>query len=153
MQIIRHALPLLIGGFLIVFGMLKFTGGAHIFPYIEYKAAALGLPFSGLFFPLVNWAVGALEIAAGTLIIAPMTRKIGSLAALLPFTGAVGFHLSPLLGVTTPNGYSETFSAAVLAKGGPFGAADFSSDASMSLFLIAAAMLALALANVGVQRR
>ena len=52
MAILRWGLALAVGGFLIFFGVMKFTGGAHIFPFIEYKAAAAGVPFADFAYPL-----------------------------------------------------------------------------------------------------
>ncbi len=147
MTIAKWIAALAIGGFLILFGVTKFTGGAHIFPYIEYKAVALGFPMADLFFPLVNYAVGLLELAAGVLIIIPLTRKIGSLIAVAPFLGAVIFHLSPLLGVVTPDGYADPAPALALKSGGPFLAEHFSASASPTLFTMAFVMLVIAVVN------
>lgn len=153
MTIIKWALALVLGGFLIVFGVTKFTGGAHIFPYIEFKAGALGFPMAELFFPLVNYATGALEIVAGLLVIIPATRRLGALIAVAPLLGAVVFHLSPLLGVKTPDGYATPVPTEALAAGGPFIRDHFSDGASMTLFTMAASMLVVALINLFVQRR
>ena len=153
MTLIKWALALIVGGFLIFFGIMKFTGGAHIFPYIEYKAAGFGLPFASFFFPLVNWATGALEILAGALVVLPLTRRFGALLAVLPLFGAVVFHLSPVLGVVTPDGFSDPVPTAALSAGGPFARTDFSDGASATLFTIAAVMLAIAIVNALVQRR
>jgi len=132
---------------------MKFAGGAHIFPYIEYKAVAAGFPMAELFYPLVNYATGGLEILAGALVILPMTRAIGSKLAVLPLLGAVVFHLSPLLGVSTPDGYATPSPVEALAAGGPFLREHFTSGESMTLFSMAAGMLVVALINLVVQRR
>ncbi|MEO0399894.1 MAG: hypothetical protein AAF224_10800 [Pseudomonadota bacterium] len=153
MTYIRWGAALIIGGFLLFFGATKFSGGAHIFPYIEYKATALNFPFADLFYPFVNWATGALEIVAGALLILPMTRRLGAGLAVLPFLGAIGFHLSPLLGVVTPDGYAAIAPSEALVLGGPFTASDFSAASSPALFTIAAAMLVVAIVNVVLQRR
>ena len=152
MSILRWVLALGVGGFLIFFGVMKFTGGAHIFPYIEYKASGLGVPFAEFAYPLLNYAVGALEIFAGVLVILPMTRRLGAGVAILPFFGAVMFHLSPFLGVSTPAGYADDFSADVLADGGPFALADFTSEMTTALFMIAVGGLIAAIINLIVQR-
>ncbi|VAW00694.1 hypothetical protein MNBD_ALPHA05-1161 [hydrothermal vent metagenome] len=151
MTILKWVLALAIGGFLIMMGVMKFTGDAHIFPYIEYKAAAAGLPFASLAYPLGNYLTGALELVAGVTVILPMTRKIGSLLAVLPVLGAVIFHLSPALGIVTPSGYADPKPVEALAAGGPFTAADFSGDTNM-LFMMAAGGLLLAIINLIVQR-
>lgn len=152
MIFLRWGLALGVGGFLLFMGFTKFTGGAHIFPYIEYKAAGLGVPFAELAFPLGNLATGVLEMLAGVLVILPMTRRIGAPLAVLPFLGAVGFHLSPFLGVSTPAGYADPRPADVLATGGPFAASDFSPEMTTALFMLAAAGLLAAIVNLIVQR-
>ena len=156
MAIAKWILSLAVGGFLIVFGVTKFTGGAHIFPLIEMNATALGFPLADLFFPLVNYATGALEIVAGALVILPMTRaKIGAYLAVLPFLGALVFHISPLLGVITPNGYAEGADGleAALASGGGFTAQHFTAETGPVLFGLAAVFLVLAIVNAALHRR
>ncbi|MBT8471754.1 MAG: hypothetical protein KJN99_04060, partial [Marinicaulis sp.] len=69
-------MALAVGGFLLFMGATKFSGRAHIFPYIEYKAAAGGIPFAEHAFPVGNLATGALEILAGLLVIIPPTRQL-----------------------------------------------------------------------------
>lgn len=155
MTLAKWILSLAIGGFLIMFGITKFTGGAHIFPLIEMKATAAGLPFSDLFFPLVNYATGALELIAGLAIIMPMTRKsFGALLAIVPFLGAFVFHISPFLGVITPNGYAENADGleAALAAGSGFEPSHFTVDSSPFLFVLATGFLILALANAYLHR-
>ncbi len=153
MNIVKWILSLAVGGFLILFGITKFTGGAHIFPVIEMKAAALGFPASDLFFPLVNYATGALELVAGALVILPMTRKIGAPLAVLPFLGAVVFHISPLLGVVTPEAFNTDNAtlADALSAGGPF-VADHFTGSTPVLFILAAVFLLLSAANAFLQR-
>lgn len=156
MNIAKWILSLVVGGFLIVMGITKFTGGAHIFPLIEMQASGLGFPMADLFFPLVNYATGALEVVAGTLVILPMTRaKIGAPLAVLPFLGAVVFHISPLLGVVTPNGYAEGADGldAALAAGKGFTPEHFTAETGPSLFIMAAAFLVLAIVNAALHRR
>ena len=152
MSVIRWIFALAVGGFLIFFGVMKFTGGAHIFPYIEYKAAGAGVPMAELAYPLGNYATGALELLAGVLVILPMTRSFGAKLAVLPFLGAVIFHLSPYLGVTTPVGYADPKPVDVLAAGGPFARSDFSEATTTMLFMMALGGLIAAIVNVFVQR-
>ena len=153
MTVLRWILALAVGGFLLMMGVMKFTGGAHIFPYIEFKAAEAGLPFAELAYPLGNYATGAVELLAGVLVILPITRRIGALLGVLPFVGAVLFHLSPALGVVTPTGYADPAPAEALAAGGPFAAADFAASETSMLFMMAAAGLVLAVVNLIVQRK
>ncbi len=152
MTIVKWALALGIGGFLLMFGFTKFSGGAHIFPLIELKASGAGLPFAELAFPLGNYATGALEVIAGALLILPATRQIGTKLAVLPFLGAVVFHLSPFLGISTPTGFADPKPVDVLAAGGPFARTDFAATETTALFMIAVAGLVAALVNLIVQR-
>ena len=152
MTIVKWALALAIGGFLLMFGFTKFSGGAHIFPLIELKASGAGLPFAELAFPLGNYATGALEVIAGALVILPATRQIGAKLAVLPFLGAVVFHLSPFLGITTPTGFADPKPVDVLAAGGPFARTDFAATETTALFMIAVVGLVAAIVNVVVQR-
>lgn len=152
MTIVKWILALAVGGFLLMFGFTKFSGGAHIFPYIEFKAAGAGAPFAELAYPLGNYATGALELLAGVLVILPMTRKLGAKLAALPFLGAVMFHLSPLLGISTPTGYADPKPVEALAAGGPFARTDFAATETTMLFMMAALGLVAAIVNLIVQR-
>lgn len=152
MTILRWVLALAVGGFLLMMGVMKFSGAAHIFPLIEMKATALGMPMAGLAYPLGNYATGALELLAGVLVILPMTRKLGAQLSVLPFLGAVVFHLSPLLGVSTPAGYADPKPVEALSAGGPFTAADFSSETTTMLFMMAMAGLIASIVNLIIQR-
>jgi len=139
MTIAKWILSLAVGGFLIMMGITKFTGGAHIFPLIEMKALGLGFPLADLF-----------------LVILPMTRaKFGAPLAVLPFLGAVVFHLSPLLGVVTPNGYAEGAESldAALVSGSGFTAEHFTAETGPTLFAMAAVFLVLAIVNFALHRR
>lgn len=153
MTIFKWGLALLVGGFLLFFGFMKFSGAAFIFPYIEYRATAAGLPFANLAWPLGNYAVGAVEILAGALVLAPQTRRLGALVAVAPFLGAVLVHLSPYLGVVTPADFASPKPEAALAAGEGFVRAHFTAEESPTLFAIAAGMLLVSLANLFVQRR
>jgi len=151
MMALRWLLALAVGGFLIMFGGMKFSGGAHIFPYMEYKAAGAGLPFAEYAYPMGNYATGALELIAGLLVILPATRRFGAVLCVLPFLGAVIAHLSPALGVTTPTGYADPKPVEALSAGGPFAAGDFAATDSNMLFMMAAGGLVAAIINLIVQ--
>lgn len=56
-----------------------------------------------LFEPYLRYATGVAEIAAAVLLIWPRSRQIGALLASAVTLGAIGFHLSPWLGVELPN--------------------------------------------------
>ncbi|MGF1543948.1 MAG: hypothetical protein ACFB00_05535 [Parvularculaceae bacterium] len=153
MKFAHWILTAVVGLFLVAFGALKFTDGAHIFPLIEYKASAIGAPFAELVYPQLNYVVGATEILAGLLTLLPFTRRFGASFAVLPFVGAAAFHLSPLLGVTTPVGYAGGTPPVALPNGGPFAASDFAAETTPVLFALAAGMLVLSLINASLARR
>lgn len=153
MTILKWLLALAVGGFLLAFGIMKFAGAAFIFPYIEFKAGAAGLPLADLAWPLGNYAVGAVEVLAGALVILPMTRKLGSLLAVAPLLGAVIVHLSPYLGVTTPLDFADPKPVEALAAGGGFVRDNFTAETGPMLFVMASVMLAVAMLNLLVQRR
>ncbi len=157
MAIVKKVLPFAVGIFLLVFGGLKF-GGAHIFQFMEYNATRMGLPLADLLYPVANYATGLLEIAAGVLVMLPQTRvRIGAPLAVLPFLGAFLFHLSPLLGVTTPDGFNtEAVDGVIpleqaLAQGSGFAREHFvplqPSAESPVLFILAVVFLGVAVAN------
>ncbi len=116
MAIVKWLLAIVTGGFLVAFGVMKFTT-AHIFQFIEAKATLEGLPLADLFHPEVNAVVGGAEIAAGALILLGVLlsldniRRLGALLAVALIGGAVGFHLSPYLGINTPTGLSVNAAA------------------------------------------
>jgi uncharacterized membrane protein YphA (DoxX/SURF4 family) len=153
MTILRWALALAVGGFLLFFGYLKFSGAAFIFPYIEYRAGDLGLPFAALAYPLGNNLVGLTEIAAGILVLLPFTRRIGSAFAVLPFLGAVIVHLTPYLGVVTPADFADPKPVAALEAGSGFVREHFTAETAPALFIIAVVMLAVSVVNAVLQRR
>ena len=152
MTILKWILALAVGGFLLFFGYLKFSGAAFIFPYIEFKAGSADLPLAGLAFPLGNWLVGATEILAGLLVIVPFTRRIGAAFAVLPFLGAVIIHLSPYLGIVTPLDFAAEKPVAALAAGSGFFREHFTAETGSTLFMIAVGMLIISLVNLVVQR-
>ena len=158
MNVMKWGLSLAVGLFLIVFGVTKFTGGAHIFPLIEMKGTALGFPLAGLFYPLVNYATGVLEFVTGVLVVLPKTReRFGAPFAVVPFFGAFVFHLSPLLGVKTPGGYAlaedgSRLADTALRTGGGFEPSHFAGPEGYALFGLAAVFLALAVVNAWLHR-
>lgn len=123
MSIINRILTSALGLFLISSGLVKFTGG-HVFHYIEYQS---GLD---VFYPYVNHATGAAEVLAGAFIMFHATRLAGSATAAGIMVGAVGFHLSPWLGVSMPTGLDEGAAA-------PWTADDFSASTSPISFVLA----------------
>ena len=100
-----------LGLFLVSAGVAKFTTG-HVFQYIEHQSGV------DLFHPYVNHLTGVAELVAGVLILIPRTRLLGGLVAAGVLVGAVGFHLSPWLGISIPTGLVDGAAA-------PWGAEDF----------------------------
>lgn len=123
MSIINRILTAALGLFLISSGLAKFAGG-HVFQYIEYQS---GLD---VFYPYVNHATGVAEVLAGGFILFRATRLAGSATAAGIMVGAVGFHLSPWLGISIPTGLTEGATA-------PWTAADFAATTSPISFVLA----------------
>jgi uncharacterized membrane protein YphA (DoxX/SURF4 family) len=123
MSLVNRILTYALGLFLISSGITKFVGG-HVFQYIEYQ--------SGLdaFYPYVNHATGIAEVLAGGFILFGATRLAGGAMAAGIMVGAVGFHLSPWLGVSIPTGLAEEASA-------PWTAGDFAETTSPMSFVLA----------------
>lgn len=153
MRALHWGLAIVLGLFLLGMGVMKFTG-AHIFQFIEARAAAEGLPLAGYFYPLMNNLVGAAEIIAGALILIPATRFLGSVLGAGIIAGALAFHLSgyvglPYLGIATPTGLAE-------GAAPPWDMSDFvpadPAQYSPMLFILALAMFAVALANIALSR-
>ncbi|MGD2134409.1 MAG: hypothetical protein PVI23_16585 [Maricaulaceae bacterium] len=154
MGIVRWVVAIVLAVFLIGIGAMKFAG-AHIFQFIEAKATANGLPLADLFYPQINYAVGGAEIIAGLLILLPATRMLGGLLGAGVITGAIAFHLSPLvgmdyLGVVTPTGFAD--GAAAPWELNDFVPAD-PAEYSPMLFIVAVVMFFVALANLALSRR
>lgn len=156
-NIVRWGVAIALGLFLIAFGVTKFTG-AHIFQFIEANAAAKDLPLQGLFHPTLNMITGVAEILAGVLVLVPATRAVGGLLGLGVIGGAIVFHVSPYLGVSTPAGFAETADGApwtLAAQASDTVAADFPPVAEYSpfLFILAVVMFLVALANLALSRK
>lgn len=109
--------------FLISSGAAKF-GGGHVFQYIEHKSGI------DLFHPFSNYVVGVAEVVAGAFILFRRTRLAGASVASVVMVGAVAFHLSPWLGVSTPTGLTEGAAA-------PWTADDFVSTTTVVPFALA----------------
>lgn len=139
MTLFKWVLAIVLGLFLIAFGIMKFTGPNPIFAWIEFRS---GLGFAE---PFGAWMTGVMEILAGLLVIVPATRKVGALLGTGVIGGAVAMHLSPFLGVATPAGFTE---GAVR----PWDASDFL-PTETGLFYLALVMLILALTNLWLARR
>lgn len=93
---LSHAPALLLAAFLAFMGVQKFGAENIIFATIAEKSGI------ALFEPVVRTIVGASEIIAAALLLIPRMRLIGATGALGIIGGAIGFHLSPWLGISVP---------------------------------------------------
>lgn len=80
----------------VFFGVQKFGATNPIFSIIAERSGI------SLFEPVVRMATGVGELAAAALLLYPKTRNLGVLAGLAILIGAIGFHLSPWLGINVP---------------------------------------------------
>lgn len=95
-RILPHAPAFLLAAFLVFMGVQKFGPENIIFATIAHRSGI------GLFEPVIRIVVGVSEIAVAGLLLAPRLRLYGALGAIGVIGGAIGFHLSPWLGVATP---------------------------------------------------
>jgi len=110
MQKFYKYLPLALGAGFLFFGAQKF-GAAN--PVFEIIADRSGID---LFEPLIRRLTGVAELTAGILLILPLTRAYASLLGLGILAGAIGFHLSPWLGINVPGiGHGLFFTAVIMA--------------------------------------
>jgi len=96
----KHKFPLILSlilaaGF-VFFGAQKFGAENIVF---ETLAERSGI---ALFEPYIRIFTGVSEIAAAILLLIPRTRLVGALMGLGLLVGAIGFHLSPWLGINVP---------------------------------------------------
>jgi hypothetical protein len=92
-KLLAHAPALLLAAFLVMMGVQKFGAENVIFATIAEKSGI------SLFEPTIRMLVGVSEIAAALLLLLPKTRLLGALGAVAIIGGAIGFHLSPWLGI------------------------------------------------------
>jgi uncharacterized membrane protein YphA (DoxX/SURF4 family) len=123
MSLLNRILAYALGVFLVSSGIAKFAGG-HVFQYIEYQSNL------DIFYPYVNHATGMAEILAGVFILIRTTRLAGAAIATGVMAGAIGFHLSPWLGVSMPTGLVDGATA-------PWTAADFTPTTTSLTFVLA----------------
>ncbi len=94
MTIMRWVMALMLAAFFIYMGAQKFGTHNVIFDIIAQKSGI------SLFEPQIRVMTGVAEIFAALLIIAPKFRVQGLMLALAILIGAIGFHLSPWLGIS-----------------------------------------------------
>lgn len=80
----------------IFFGVQKFGAENIVFETIAERS---GL---GFFEPHVRMMTGVAELLSAVLLLVPKTRLLGALAGTGVLLGAIGFHLSPWLGINVP---------------------------------------------------
>ena len=102
-------LALVVAAGFIFFGVQKFGSENIIFATIAERSGI------SLFEPLIRMLTGVAEVGTAILILIPRTRFLGALAGLGVLAGAIGFHLSPWLGINVPGiGHGLFITALVL---------------------------------------
>jgi len=101
MTAIRWILALILAGMFLFMASFKFmpeiTGEANpVFPLIAKNTGI------ALIEPYMRWLTGVMEVLAALLLIMPRTRMLGGLLALCIMVGALGSHLTPVLGIDVP---------------------------------------------------
>ena len=90
------ALSLVVAAGFIFFGVQKFGATNPIFSIIAERTGI------SLFEPVIRTLTGVAELGVAALILIPRTRLLGALGGVGLVVGAVGFHLSPWLGINVP---------------------------------------------------
>ena len=99
-------LALIVAAGFFFFGAQKFGSENIIFATIAERSGI------SLFEPLIRMLTGVAEVGTAILILIPRTRLLGALAGLGVLAGAIGFHLSPWLGINVPGiGHGLFFTA------------------------------------------
>ncbi|MEQ1808606.1 MAG: hypothetical protein ABL889_01680 [Terricaulis sp.] len=135
------------GALVFLVGLPKFIGPEPN-PIFALIAGRTGVD---LFEPYIRYATGAAEFTAALLLIIPRTRFFGALLAGGVTLGAIGFHLSPFLGVQIPQ---MDRLVALLQEGRSVSEIDamaLPTDGGM-LFMLALAFLAVAAALAWLER-
>ena len=103
-------LPFLLGAGFLFFGAQKFGATNPVFGIIADRSGI------SLFEPTIRYLTGVGEIVAGLLLLIPkiLSRKAGTLIGLAILIGAIGFHLSPWLGINVPGIGHGLFVTAVI---------------------------------------
>ena len=96
MKTMKLGMALFLGIFFVFMGVQKFGSENVIFATIASKSSI------ALFEPSVRTLIGVAELIAAALLILPATRFLGAMLGLGILFGALGFHLSPWLGVFVP---------------------------------------------------
>ena len=86
-------LSLIVAAGFLFFGVQKFGATNPIFSIIAEKSGI------SLFEPYIRIFTGVAEVIVAALILLPRTRLLGALGGLGLLAGAIGFHISPWLGI------------------------------------------------------
>ena len=102
MKLIRMAGGVLLAAFMVFMGSQKFGAENPIFARIAEQSDI------ALFEPVIRMATGVAELVAAVLILLALFmglfRGLGALLSTGIIGGAIGFHLSPWLGISAPVG-------------------------------------------------
>lgn len=94
----------------VFFGVQKFGAENIVFETLAQRSGIT------LFEPYIRYVTGLGELAVAVLLLLPRTRLVGSLLGLGLLVGAIGFHLSPWLGINVPTiGHGLFFTALAMA--------------------------------------
>ena len=108
MNKVTLVLSLVVAAGFIFFGVQKFGATNPIFEIIADRSGI------SLFEPVIRMLTGVAEIGTAILILIPRTRLLGAFAGLGVLVGAIGFHLSPWLGINVPGIGHGLFITAVI---------------------------------------
>ncbi len=126
MTVVKHILAIALAAAMLLMGAQKFGAENLIFATIADNTNV------AFFEPIFRVITGVLEIVAGLLMFHPKTRALGAAVSTSVVIGAVGFHLSPALGIKV--------------------ALEAGAEPTYQLFIMAIVFLVLALANLFLNR-
>ena len=107
MTVLRWILVLALAAFFVFMGAQKFGAENVIFATIAERSGI------SLFEPVVRMITGAAEILTAILLVIPKLRTNGARIGLLILLGAIGFHLSPWLGISVEGMGNSLFMMAI----------------------------------------
>lgn len=110
MIILRWVLVLVLAAFFVFMGAQKFGSENIIFATIAERSGI------SLFEPVVRMVTGTAEILTAILLVIPKMRTNGARIGLLILLGAIGFHISPWLGISVEGMGSSLFMMALGAS-------------------------------------
>lgn len=108
MKNVTLILSIVVAAGFLFFGVQKFGATNPIFSIIAERSGI------SLFEPYIRMLTGVAEIGTAILVLIPRTRLLGALAGLGVLIGAIGFHLSPWLGINVPGMGHGLFITAVV---------------------------------------